>query len=204
VADAAELRARARAAWAAGDWDAFSRRLEPIGETVLGRSSLSPGMDVLDVGTGSGGTIAIPAARRGARVVGADITPELLERARGRAADAGIEVRWIEADAQLLPFADASFDRVFSTVGAIFAPDHERAAAELVRVCRPGGRVLMTAWAQGGFTDALFALSASFVAPPGRWAQFEREFAALVERYDEGGAGEARIRADYLLIAVER
>ena len=96
-------------------------------------------MDLLDVGTGSGGNVAIPAALRGATVVGCDVTPELFEHARRRAAAAGVEVEWVEADAQDLPFADASFDRVTSTFGAMFAPDHLRAAAELVRVCRPGG-----------------------------------------------------------------
>jgi SAM-dependent methyltransferase len=123
-------------------------------------------MDVLDVGTGSGGTIAIPAAQRGARVVGSDITPELFEHARRRAAEAGVEVEWVEADALDLPFADASFDRVISTFGAMFAPDHRRAAAELVRVCRPGGRVAMTTWANDGFAGELFKLSGSFLPPP--------------------------------------
>ena len=166
MADHAALRARARAAWAAGDWDRFARMLAPIGAAVLERSALERGMDVLDVGTGSGGTIAIPAARRGARVVGADITPELLGHARRRAEEAGVEVRWVEADALALPFADASFDRVISTFGAMFAPDHRRVAAELVRVCRPGGRILMTTWADDGFAGELFKLSGSFVPPP--------------------------------------
>jgi SAM-dependent methyltransferase len=138
----------------------------PVGELVLERSALASGMDVLDVGTGNGQNIAIPAALRGARVVGSDITPELLEGARRRAADAAVEVEWVEADAQDLPFADASFDRVISTFGAMFAPDHRRAAAELVRVCRPGGRVLMTTWANDGFWGTVFSLTGSFLPPP--------------------------------------
>ena len=163
---AEEFRLRARATWAAGDWDGFSRVVEPVGEFVLDRVGVEPGMDLLDVGTGSGGNVAIPAALRGATVVGADVTPELFEHARRRAAAAGVEVEWVEADAQDLPFADASFDRVISTFGAMFAPDHLRAAAELVRVCRPGGRIAMTTWVNDGFAGELFKLSGSFMPPP--------------------------------------
>src|SRR5206468_1222153 len=118
------------------------------------------------VGTGTGGTIAIPAAQRGAKVVGSDVAPELFEHARRRAAEAGVEVEWIEADAQDLPFDDARFDRVTSTFGAMFAPDHARAAAELARVCRPGGRILMTTWVNDGFVGEMFRLAGSFMPPP--------------------------------------
>src|SRR5947209_8389098 len=110
-----EFRQRTRASWAAGDWDSFSRLIAPVGELVLDGVGLEPGMELLDVGTGSGGNVAIPAAQRGAKVVGCDITPELFEHARRRAADVGVEVEWVEADAQELPFDDASFDRVVST-----------------------------------------------------------------------------------------
>jgi ubiquinone/menaquinone biosynthesis C-methylase UbiE len=159
-------RERARATWAAGNWDGCARLVGPVGERVLERIALEPGMDVLDVGTGSGGNVAIPAALRGAKVVGLDVTPELFDSARRFAAAAGVEVEWIEGDAQDLPFADASFDRVLSTFGAMFAPDHGRAAAELVRVCRPGGLVGMTTWAREGFVGELFALSGKFLPPP--------------------------------------
>ena len=163
---AEELRERARRTWAAGDWDSCSRLVEPVGTAVLDRIGLAPGLELVDVGTGSGGTIAIPAAQRGAKVVGLDVTPELLELARRRAAEAGVEIEWIEADAQELPFDDGSFDRVVSTFGAMFAPDHKRAAAELVRVCRPGGRIAMTTWANEGFAGGLFQLTGSFLPPP--------------------------------------
>jgi len=133
---------------------------------VLERIDLRPGLDLLDVGTGSGGNIAIPAALRGAKVVGLDITPELFEHARRRAAEAGVEVEWVDGDAMDLAFPDASFDRVVSTFGAMFAPDHKRAAAELVRVCRPGGLVAMTTWMNDGFAAGLFKLNASFLPPP--------------------------------------
>ena len=161
-----EFRQRARATWTAGDWDTCARLIEPVGAVVLDRVDLRPGLDLLDVGTGTGGNVAIPAARGGAKVVGLDIAPELLERARRRAAEAGVEVEWIEGDAQELPFEDESFDRVVSTFGAMFAPDHARAAAELVRVCRKGGRVAMTTWANEGFSAGLFKLSGSFLPPP--------------------------------------
>jgi SAM-dependent methyltransferase len=158
--------AGARATWAAGDWDTFARLLAPVGELVLERSGLRPGMTLADVGTGSGGTIAIPAAQRGAKVVGVDVTPELLVQARARSARAGVEVEWVEADAQDLPFADGTFDRVISTFGAMFATDHVRAAAELVRVCAPQGRIVMTTWVNEGFAGGQFKLTGSFMPPP--------------------------------------
>jgi SAM-dependent methyltransferase len=133
-------------------------------------------MTLLDVGTGSGGNVAIPAAQRGAHVVGVDVTPELLALARERAARAKVGIEWIEADAVDLPFPDDRFDRVVSTFGAMFASDHRRAAAELLRVCAPGGRVLMTSWTDDSFAGELFSLSASFMPaapngaqPPSAW-----------------------------------
>ena len=134
-----ELRGRARATWAAGDWDTCARLIGPAGELVIERAGIEPGVELLDVGTGSGGNVAIPAALRGARVVGLDVTPELLESARGHAAEAGVDVEWIEGDAQALPFGDASFDRVVSTFGAMFAqrkpeahePDHQGRADQV-------------------------------------------------------------------------
>jgi SAM-dependent methyltransferase len=162
----ADFRQRTRAAWAAGDWDSHSRLIEPVGAVVLERIDLRPGLDLLDVGTGSGGNIAVPAARRRANVVGLDITPELFQHARRRAAEAGVDVQWVEGDAQDLPFPDESFDRVVSTFGAIFAPDHERAARELVRVCRAGGLVAMTSWMNDGYAAGLFKLTGTFLPPP--------------------------------------
>ncbi len=161
-----DFRARTRETWAAGEWDDFAKLIAPVGQLVLERAEIEPGLSVLDVGTGSGGNIAIPAARSGAKVVGVDVTPELLVTAAQHALAASVEIEWIEADAQELPFADASFDRVISTFGAMFAPDHTRAAAELVRVCAPGGRILMTTWVNDGFVGELFRLSGAFMTPP--------------------------------------
>jgi SAM-dependent methyltransferase len=168
-------RRRARRAWAAGDWDAFSPHLFPVGVVVLDRVGVRPGDELLDVGAGSGGTVAIPAALRGARVVASDVTPELFEPGRRRAAAAGVDVTWVEADAQDLPFPDGRFDVVTSTFGAMFAPDHRRSAAELVRVSRPGGRIAMATWTADGYAGALFELSGRYVPvrgdadPPQRW-----------------------------------
>ena len=161
-----EIRAQTRATWAAGDWDTFAPTIAPVGALVVERAGIEPGMHVLDVGTGNGANVAIPAALEGAKVVGLDLTPELLEDARRRAAEAGVEVAWIEGDAEDLPFEAELFDRVTSTFGAVFAPHHATAAAELVRVCRPGGRILMTAWASDGMSGELFKMAGSFMPPP--------------------------------------
>src|ERR1700761_799737 len=169
MGDPEGFRRQARATWSAGDWDRFAALIRPVGALVIDRVGVAPGVRLLDVGTGNGGNLAIPAALLGAEVVGLDITPELLEHAVRRAAEAGVDVSWGEGDAQQLPFADAGFDRVTSTFGAMFAPDHQRAAGELVRVCRPGGRVAMTTWVDDGFVGEMFSLSGSFLpaARPG-------------------------------------
>lgn len=156
----------ARATWSAGDWDSFAELIKPVGSVVIERVGVAPRVRLLDVGTGHGGNLAIPAAQLGAEVVGLDVTPELLERAVRRADEARVDVEWVEGDAQQLPFADASFDRVTSTFGAMFAPDHQRTAGELVRVCRPGGRIAMTTWVDDGFVGELFALTGSFMPAP--------------------------------------
>jgi SAM-dependent methyltransferase len=165
------FRRQARATWSAGDWESFSGLIRPVGEVVIDRLGVAPGVRLLDVGTGNGGSVAIPAAQLGAEVVGLDLTPELLVHARRRAVEAGVDVEWVEGDAQELPFADANFDRVSSTFGAMFAPDHERAAGELVRVCRPGGQIAMTTWVNDGFVGEMFTLTGSFMPPPPAGAQ---------------------------------
>jgi SAM-dependent methyltransferase len=167
----AELRQRNKAAWAAGNWDEVSELIAEVGPRLLDRVGIAGGMDVLDVGTGSGGTVAIPAAQRGARVVGADLTPELFEDARRRAAEAGVEVEWVEGDAEALPFEDGSFDRVLSTFGHMFAPRHALAGAELARVCRPGGVVGTCTWTPEGFSGALFKTVGPHLPPPPDFAQ---------------------------------
>jgi len=126
--------------------------------------------DVLDVAAGSG-NVAIPAAAAGAHVIATDLTPELLDQGREDAAAAGVQLDWQVADAEHLPFEDATFDVVTSCVGAMFAPHHQQTADELVRVCRPGGRIGLIAWTPSGFIGQMFAAMKPYVAPPPPGAQ---------------------------------
>lgn len=155
-----------RKTWAAGDWDEISKLLAGVGAALLERAAIEPDLLALDVGTGTGGNVAIPAALLGARVVGLDLAPELLEQARGRAADARVEVEWVEGDAESLPFADETFDRVLSTFGHMFAPRHERAGAELARVVKPGGIVATATWTPEGSIGAMFRTMGGHLPPP--------------------------------------
>lgn len=163
---AKEFKARQRKAWSSGDWDEFSTTIQGVGENLIELAGLEAGMDVLDVGTGTGGTLAIPAAQRGAKVVGSDLTPEHFDAARARASAADVEVEWVEADAEDLPFEDQSFDRVFSTFGHMFAPRHAIAAAEMARVCRPGGTIAFTTWPLDSRVAEMFMTIAKHVPPP--------------------------------------
>jgi SAM-dependent methyltransferase len=161
-----EYRARARATWASGNWDSFAGMISPVGASALRHVGVQSGLTLLDVGTGNGANVAIPAAQQGATVTGLDVTPELLDHARRNAEAAGVKVEWVEGDAQELPFPDDSFDRVVSTFAVIFVPDHREGVRELMRVCKPGGRIAMTGWAPEGFVGSQSRLSASFVPPP--------------------------------------
>ena len=127
-------------------------------------------MRVLDVAAGTGNA-SIPAAERGARVTASDLTPELLEAGRARAASSGLELEWVAADAEQLPFEDGSFDVVMSSIGAMFAPHHQDVADELVRVCRPGGTIGMLNWTPEGMIGALFRTMGPFAPPPPPGAQ---------------------------------
>src|SRR5215218_580332 len=136
----AELKRAHRKTWASGDYGSVAERLVDAvpPRHLLERVSIEPGMEVLDIATGTG-NVAIRAALLGARVTGLDLTPELFGRARERAEEAGVEIDWVEGDAEDLPFEDGRFDRVLSTFGIQFAPRHEVAAREAVRVTRAGG-----------------------------------------------------------------
>src|SRR5215218_6671671 len=151
-----QLRAGNRAVWTRGNWDAVADFVAPVGPRLLDAAGVVAGMDVLDVGTGSGSSVAIPAALRGARVVGSDITDAWFADGRRRAAAAGAELEWVEASVEELPFPDGSFDRVLSTFGHMFAPHHALAAAEMARVCRPGGMVAAATWIPEGYTGEMF------------------------------------------------
>jgi SAM-dependent methyltransferase len=162
--DIDELKARQRAIWSAGDYDAIAQRIWAVGAVVAETAEIEPGMTVLDVATGSGNA-AIQAATAGGTVTGVDITPELFDAARKHAAEAGVEITWVEGDAEALPFEDASFDRVLSTFGVMFAPRQQVAAGELARVCRPGGRVVLANWTPEGFIGRLFATIGRHMPP---------------------------------------
>jgi SAM-dependent methyltransferase len=151
--------------WGSGNYAAVAERISEVGQLVVERSGLEPGMDLLDVACGSGNA-TIPAARAGARVTGLDFSPDLLAIARERAADAMVEVDWVEGDAQELPFDDASFDRVISTFGHMFAPDHQRTGEEIRRVCRPGGTIAVACWTPEGSIARMFRTIAELVPPP--------------------------------------
>jgi len=151
--------------WGSGNYAAVADRISEAGETVVERAGVEPGMDVLDVACGTGNA-TIPAAKAGARVTGLDFAPRLLEIARERSADAMVEIDFVEGDAQEMPFADASFDRVVSTFGHMFAPDHERTAAEMKRVLRPGGAIAVACWSPNGSIGRMLKVTAELVPPP--------------------------------------
>jgi SAM-dependent methyltransferase len=166
-----DLKARHRAMWASGDYPGMVESwLLPIGPRLVAACDIAPGKRVLDVAAGTGNA-SLPAAVRGAEVVASDLTPELLEAGARRAADAGLELEWVEADAEHLPFADESFDAVISSIGVMFAPHHQQAADELVRVCRPGGTIGLLSWTPEGMLGALFRLMRPYMPPPPPGAQ---------------------------------
>jgi SAM-dependent methyltransferase len=163
--DLGAVKQRQQQAWASGDFAVVAARIVLVAERLCDTADLQAGWRVLDVATGSGNA-AIAAARHGCTAVGIDYVPALLERGRGRAAAEGLDVELQEGDAEALPFADASFDAVTSVFGCMFAPDHARAAAELLRVCRPGGTIALASWTPDGFIGELFRTVASHVPPP--------------------------------------
>ncbi len=160
------LKARHRAMWALGDYHAVATEIIPdLGPVLVEATHLGPGDHVLDVAAGSG-NVAIPAAEAGAHVVASDLTPELLDQGRKDAEAAGVSLEWQVADAEHLPFDDDTFDAVTSCVGVMFAPHHQEAADELIRVCRPGGRIGLISWTPTGFIGQMFATMKPYVAPP--------------------------------------
>ncbi|HXV91743.1 MAG TPA: methyltransferase domain-containing protein, partial [Pseudonocardia sp.] len=150
------LKARHRAMWALGDYPVVGNEvIAELGPVLVAASGVRRGDRVLDVAAGSG-NVAVPAARTGAEVVASDLTPELFPAGREYAARAGVELTWEEGDAEALPYPDGSFDVVLSCVGVMFAPHHQQAADELVRVCRPGGTIGLISWTPEGFVGELF------------------------------------------------
>ena len=162
-----ELKAATRAAWALGDYHAFAKAtVWELGEVLVRACGIGPGQRVLDVAAGTGNT-AIRAAEAGADVVASDLTPENFEAGRREAEARGVELQWAEADAEALPFANGEFDVVTSSVGALFAPDHQAVADEMLRVCRPGGTIGMINFTPEGLISDFFGALAPYMpAPP--------------------------------------
>lgn len=182
--DHAAVTARQRRTWSAGDFNVIARQHVPMAEALCDAAELHAGERVLDVACGSG-TAALVAARRYCEVAGIDYVPALVDRARLRARCEDLEAVFTVADAQALPFADGAFDAVLSVFGVQFAPDQRRAAAELLRVCRPGGRIALASPGPAGYSGDLFALHAQYVPPPPdvapalRWGHAEAVAALL-------------------------
>jgi SAM-dependent methyltransferase len=175
-----ELKARHRRMWASGDYPSMVETfLTPLGPRLVDAAGIGAGQRVLDVAAGTGNA-SIPAAQRGAEVTASDLTPELFDAGRIRAQAAGVELEWVEADAEHLPFDDASFDVVMSAIGVMFAPHHQQAADELVRTCRPGGTIALLSWTPEGMLGGLFRTMGAFAPapppgaqPPPRWGNEE-------------------------------
>ena len=181
------LKTRLKATWMSGDYGHFAKYLEPGALKFLSRITIEPGMRILDVACGAGQT-AIPMAQAGAKVTGIDIATNLIEQARARAQVENLDAHFDEGDAEMLPYEDASFDIVVSLIGAMFAPRPELVAAELKRVCRPGGKIIMGNWTPSGFVGQMFKThgkhvpSPAIMPPPVKWGEEE----TVRERFKDG------------------
>ncbi|HTY30300.1 class I SAM-dependent methyltransferase [Mycobacterium sp.] len=173
-----DIAATHRAMWALGDYALMAEEvMAPLGPVLVAATGIGPGVRVLDVAAGSG-NISLPAAKTGADVVSTDLTPELLRRSQARAAAQGLLLDYREANAHALPFGDGEFDTVISAIGVQFAPDHQRAADELIRVCRPGGMIGVISWTPEGFFGRMLATLRPYrpslspaVAPAALWGR---------------------------------
>jgi SAM-dependent methyltransferase len=164
-----EFKTRQRATWEGGDYSACSPYIAEVGELVVTRAGITPGMRVLDVACGTGNA-ALPAARAGARVTGLDLAATLLEAGRAKARAVGLEIEWRDGDAEDLPFEDGTFDRVLSTFGHMFAPRHDRTAREMARVCRRGGAIVTATWTPEGVFGDLSKAAFPYMPPPPDYA----------------------------------
>src|SRR5262245_64057298 len=168
------VKQRQQATWSSGDFSVVAARIVYQAELLCETADLQAGWRVLDVATGSGNA-ALAAARRGCQAVGIDYVPALLGRGRIRAEAEHLPAEFVEGDAEQLPFPTAAFDAVVSIYGVMFAPDHRRAASELARVCRPGGRIALASWTPDGFIGETFRIFSGYMPPapglepPVRW-----------------------------------
>ena len=160
-----QLKVAQQRIWSSGDYNRIAAITVPVAETLVDIAAPRPGDAVLDVATGTG-HVALAAARRGAETTGLDYVPELVAIARDRATAEVLDVTFLEGDAEALPFPDASFDQVLSAIGVMFVADHQRAASELVRVTRPGGRIALASWTPTGFVGQMLTTVGAHVPPP--------------------------------------
>lgn len=165
AADLASLKVRQHSAWSAGDYAVVGSTLQIVGEQLCEALDLRAGQRVLDIAAGNG-NVSLAAARRWCEVTSTDFVPALLARGQARAAAEGFNITFQEADAEALPFADASFDAVVSTYGVMFTPDQEKAAAEMLRVCRPAGKIGLANWTPQGFVGQMFKTLGQYLPPP--------------------------------------
>ena len=163
--DLAAIKTRQQAAWSSGDYAVVGTTLQIVGEELCEALDLRAGRKVLDVAAGNG-MVSLAAARRWCEVVSTDYVPSLLERGRARASAEGLTIEFREADAEALPFADGSFDTVVSTFGVMFTPNQDRAAAELARVCKSGGKIGLANWTPEGFIGQVFKTLGKYIPPP--------------------------------------
>jgi SAM-dependent methyltransferase len=190
--DFTAIKTKQHGAWSSGDYAVVGTTLQIVGETLCEALDLRSGATVLDVAAGNGNA-TLAAARRWCDVTSTDYVASLLEASRKRAAAEGHAIKYQEADAEKLPFADGTFDAVLSTFGVMFAPDQDRAAAELVRVCKPGGQIGLANWTTDGFIGKLFKLIGTYAPPPtgvkspSRWGSREWLDSAF------GSAGKLRV-----------
>jgi ubiquinone/menaquinone biosynthesis C-methylase UbiE len=164
-AELTAVKARQQGAWSSGDYAVIGTTLQIVGEQLCEALDLRAGQRVLDVAAGNG-NVTLAAARRWCKVVSTDYVPALLDRGRERAAAERLDIDFQQADAEALPFVDATFDIVVSTFGVMFTPDQERAAAELIRVCKPGGKIGLANWTPDGFIGQLFKTLGKHLPPP--------------------------------------
>lgn len=160
-----EIKARMKGAWNAGDYGLFAKYMSAGAEQILDSWELNPGSTMLDVACGTG-QISIPAAKKGLIVTGIDIAPNCITYAKRAALEEGVDVVFEEGDAELLRFEDNSFDIITSIVGAMFAPQHDKVASEILRVCKPGGSILMVNWTPTGMVGQMFKAIGKIVPPP--------------------------------------
>jgi ubiquinone/menaquinone biosynthesis C-methylase UbiE len=159
------LKSRLKTTWEAGDFSEIAKHIENVAEEFVGRLNIQPGMKVLDVACGSG-NLAVVSAQKGADVTGIDIADNLVEAAKKRAESLGLNIKFEQGDAEALPYDDNTFDVVMTMYGAMFAPRPDVTAAELVRVCKPGGTVAMANWTPSGFAGQMFKLATKYIPPP--------------------------------------